>query len=86
MKLVNLKLEVLLQYCQLSKYCHLPYVSFMFQTQLIVLKKRTHQHHNSVPLINGQYALIFLFQIWPRNLFQNTKYGLASYLFGHFGF
>lgn len=39
MKLVNLELEVLLQYCQLSKYYHLPYVSFMFQTQSKVLKK-----------------------------------------------
>lgn len=64
MKLVNLELEVLLQYCQLFKYYHLPYVSFMFQTQSKVLKKRTQQHHNSVLLINGQYVLIFLFQIW----------------------
>lgn len=45
----------------------------MFQTQLIVLKKRTHQHHNSVPLINGQYALIFLFQIWAMKSVSKYK-------------
>lgn len=86
MKLVNLKLEVLLQYCQLSKYCHLPYISFMFQTQLIVLKKRTHQHHNSDPWLMDSMPWFSCFKSGPRNLFQNTKYGLASYLFGHFGF